>query len=338
MTRVVKILLLIIAGTVVVGIMGWVSLVLWFTLPVSDDIRTVVAATYAAVAAGALLFSLGRRKFTGFLTFLVVSLGAVLVWWSTIEPSNDRQWLRDVAKPATAEFDGDLVTLRNIRDFEYRSEFDYTPRWYDKTFDLRALDSLDLIAVYWMGDAIAHTFLSFGFGDERVAISIETRKEEGEDYSTLAGFFRRYELYYVVADEKDLIGLRTTYRDPNEDVYLYKLNIPKEKIQELFLQYATTLNRLSKQPEFYNTATTNCTTNLVTNVRAIAGQVPFSWKMLLSGYFAELVYERGALDQDLPFDDLRQLSHINKRSQAANGAADYSQRIRRGLPGYLNGQ
>ncbi len=337
MTRVLKILLLIVAGTVVVGSMGWVSLLLWFTLPASDDIRTVVAAAYAAVTAGALLFSLGRRRFTGILTFLVVSFAAALVWWSNIEPSNDRQWLRDVAKPATAEIDGDLVTLRNIRDFDYRSEFDYTPRWYDKTFDLRALDSLDLIAVYWMGDAIAHTFLSFGFADERVAISIETRKEEGEDYSTLAGFFRRYELYYVVADEKDLIGLRTTYRDPNEDVYLYKVNVPKEKIQELFLHYAGTLNRLSKQPEFYNTATTNCTTNLVTNVRAIAGQVPFSWKMLLSGYFAELVYERGALDQDLPFDDLRQLSYINKRSQAANGAADYSQRIRRGLPGYLNG-
>ncbi|MDA1099998.1 MAG: DUF4105 domain-containing protein [Proteobacteria bacterium] len=331
-----KFLWLAVAGAVVVGLVGWVGLLLWFTLPAGETIRTILAVGYGAVAAGGLLFSLGRRRFTPFLLLLVGGFVAALMWWSTIEPRNDRDWPLDVARLTSAEIDGDLVQLRNIRDFVYRTETDYTPRWYDKTVDLRKLDSLDLIAVHWMGDAIARTFLSFGFEGEQVAISIETRKQENEAYSALAGFFRRYELYYVVADEKDLIGLRTTYRDPNEDVYLYKVRIPKEKIRQLFLQYAVTVDGLSKQPAFYNTATTYWTTNIVTNVQAIAGEVPFSWKILFSGYFAELMYERGALDQSLPFAQLRQKSYINKRSQAATSAADYSRQIRQGLPGYAN--
>jgi hypothetical protein len=155
----------------------------------------------------------------------------------------------------------------------------------------------------------------------------------GEAYSALAGFFRRYELTYVVADESDLIGLRTTYRDPPEDVYIYRVNAPREKIRALFLQYMAQINALSERPEFYNTATTNCTTNIVMHVQAIQPRVPLSWKMLLSGYFPELVYERGSLDQSLPFDDLRRRSLVNDRARAADGAADFSRRIREGLPG-----
>jgi hypothetical protein len=262
-----------------------------------------------------------------------VAFVVLLAWWSTIEASNDRAWQPDVAMLSSAEIEGDVITLRNVRSFSYRSESDSTPNWYDKTVDLRQLDTLDLIAVYWMGDAIAHTILSFGFAGEQIAISIETRKEQGEVYSTLGGLFRRYELYYVVADESDLIGLRTNYRDPPEDVYLYRVRAPQENIRRLFLQYLAQINELNVRPEFYNTATTNCTTNIVTHVEAIRPQVPLSWKMLLSGYFPELVYERGSLDQSLPFEVLRQQSYINERAQAANGANDFSRRIREGLPG-----
>ncbi len=145
--------------------------------------------------------------------------------------------------------------------------------------------------------------------------------------------FRRYELYYVVGDERDLIGLRTTYRNPPEDVYLYRMKVPKEVIRQLFLQYLSQINRLREQPEFYNTATTNCTTNIVTHARAFLDQVPLSWKMLLSGYFPELMYERGRLDRRLAFSELRRQSLINERARAAAGAADFSRRIRKGLSG-----
>ncbi len=325
-------------GTGLIGLLAtgaaiWGGLALWFALPGADGVRATLALGFVVLGAGSLLTALLRRRLIVPLLPFAVAFVALLAWWSTIEASNDRAWQGDVAMLPLAEINADVITLRNIRNFNYSSETDYTPRWYDKTVDMRQLDTLDLIAVYWMGDAIAHTILSFGFAGERIAISIETRKEQGEAYSALAGFFRRYELFYLVADESDLIGLRASYRDPPEDVYLYRVNIPRENIVKLFLQYVAKINELHERPEFYNTATTNCTTNIVMHVRAFQERVPLSWKMLLSGYFPDLVYERGKLDQSLPFDALRRQSHINERARAADGVGDFSRRIREGLPG-----
>ena len=323
----------VLVGLLIAGMTVWGTLALWFALPFTDAARAVVALGYVIAAGYAIWRILHRRRpVVSILPYVLATLG-LFAWWSTIAPSNERQWQPDVKILAAAEIDGDFVTIRSIHRFRYRSETDFTPRWYDKTVNLRDLDSLDLIAVYWMGDAIAHTILSFGFGGERVAISIEIRKEMDERYSALAGFFRRYELYYVVGDESDLIGLRTTYREPPEDVYLYRVKIPAENVRALFLQYMEKINELRSEPEFYNTATTNCTTNIITHVEAFKENVPWSWKILLSGYFPELVYERGSLDQSLPFDTLRRYSLINELAVAADGSADFSRRIREGLPG-----
>ncbi len=234
-------------GPLVVGAAVWGALALWFAFPAVDVLRATLALGFVALGAGGLLAAVLRRRLVVPLLPFAVAFVVLLAWWSTIEASNDRAWQRDVAMLPSTEIEGDVITLRNVRSFTYRSETDYTPRWYDKTVDMRQLDTLDLIAVYWMGDAIAHTILSFGFAGELIAISIETRKEQGETYSALAGFFRRYELFYVVADESDLIGLRTSYRDPPEDVYLYRVNIPRENIRRLFLQYVAKINELHDQ-------------------------------------------------------------------------------------------
>ncbi len=198
---------------------------------------------------------------------LGVFLGALLafaVGWSRIEPSNDRQWRAEEGVLPYATIEGDRVTVHNIRNFAYRSETDFTPAYYDETFDLNRLDSVDLVAVYWMGPEIAHIFLSFGFaGEDFLAISIEARKEQGEGYSTTEGFFRHYELFYVVADERDVIGVRAIHRnDPPEDVYLYRVHGPEENARRLFLDYLREINSLREQPEFYNSLTTNCTSNI----------------------------------------------------------------------------
>jgi hypothetical protein len=264
---------------------------------------------------------------TGYLLVLV----ALGVWWSGIEPSNDRQWQADVAALPHATVEGDRVTVHNIRNFEYRSETDYTPGWYDKRFDLRTLQGVDLIAVYWMGPAIAHIFLSFDFGEgDRLALSIETRKEQGEGYSTLNGFFRQYELYYVVADERDVIRLRTNYRhDPPEDVYVYPLQGDLENGRRLFLEYMQRINALHERPEFYNTLTSNCTTSIWMNTRVNPGHLPLDWRILASGYLPEFLYEQGRLvSQGLPFAELRQRVHVNERARAADAAVDFSRRIR----------
>src|SRR4029077_5810773 len=140
-----------------------------------------------------------------------------------------------------------------VRNFGYRSGSDFTPRWEERTYDLRKLDSVDIIAVYWAGKAVAHIMVSFGFQDQDyLAVSIETRKEKGASYSTLAVFFRRSELYYVVADERDVIRLRTTYRQPQEDVYIYRVRVRQSTIRRVFLDYIETIKHIHERPHFFN--------------------------------------------------------------------------------------
>ena len=309
---------------------GWAALASFFGPWESMPIAAMIGAVGLAAALSAA--SARLRRWT--LPLFVLVFAGFLVRWSGVRPSNQRDWQPDVARLPFATFAGDLVTIHNVRNFDYRSETDYTPRYYDKTFDLRELDSVDLIAVYWMGDAIAHVMLSFGFADrDFVAVSIETRKEVGESYSTVKGFFRTYELTYIVGDERDLIGLRTTYRkDPPEDVYLYRTNAPRENVRRLFLDYFREINALVEQPEFYNSLTTNCTTNVLSHARVNPGDHRYSWKILLSGYAPLYTYERGGLDTSLPFEELRRRSRVNDAARAAGGADDFSVRIRAGLP------
>jgi hypothetical protein len=216
-----------------------------------------------------------RRTLLGF----VLVWGALGLWWSTIAPSHSRDWQPDVAVLPYATMDGDRVTLHNIRHIEYRTETDFTPRYYDKTFDLQHLEAVDMISSYWAGEAIAHLLVSFGFGgQDYVAVSIETRKERTEAYSSIKGFFKQYELFYVVADERDLIRLRTTYRQPSEEVYLYRTRVSPAQVRRLFMDYVREINHLVEQPEFYNSLTTNCTTNILFHAGRLVEQ-PSHWKV-----------------------------------------------------------
>jgi len=293
-------------------------------------VRDALAAAFALVSLLTLVALALRRWRWRALAAYVVLFAALLTWWRGIEPSNDRDWQTDVALLPYAEVDGDVVTVHNIRNLDYRSETDYTPVYYDKRFDLRKLEGVDLVASYWMGPAIAHTFVSFAFaGGDHLAISIETRKEKSESYSTLKGFFRQYELYYVVADERDVIRTRTNYRhDPPEDVYVYRVQGPLENGRRLFLSYVSRMNALKTSPEFYNTLTTNCTTNIWSNTLVNAGHLPFSWKILASGYVPEYLYEAGRLDSSVPFPELQKRALVNARAQAADKAENFSALIR----------
>jgi hypothetical protein len=282
------------------------------------------------VAAAGLFILIKVRPAGRALLFFACLFLAVVIWYRHIPASNDRDWLPDMALLPWAEVDDNRVTVHNIRNFDYRSETDYTPAYYDRTFDLDRLEAVDVVAVYWMGPAIAHTFLSFCFaGDGCLAVSIEARKEKGEGYSTLKGFFRQYELAYVVADERDVIRLRTNYRrDPPEDVYIYRVRGHLDNARRLFLAYMDRINALREAPEFYNSLTTNCTTNLWLNTRVNPGHLPFSWKILLSGYVPEYLYESGRLDSSVPFAELERRAHVNARALAADKAPDFSRRIR----------
>jgi hypothetical protein len=319
-----------VAGIIVTATTGWAAGAIYYSPIPGDALRAALAGIF--VLAAALAFVVTRRRGRTLVGYLIVFAALVALWFQ-IPASNDRDWQTDVSVTPYATVNGDLVTVHGVRNFDYRTETDFTPRWEDRTYDLKNLDSADIIAVYWAGKPIAHIMVSFGFrGEDYLAVSIETRKEKGEVYSTLAGFFRQYELVYIVGDERDLIGVRTTYRQPQEDVYVYRTRAPLRNIRRIFFDYIQTMNELRERPRFYNTLTTNCTTSILTHTRMNPESPPMSWKVLLSGYVPDYLYELGRVDTTKPFAELEKLSRVNARAHAAGKDAGFSQRIREGLP------
>ena len=325
-----KIILRCLIGILVTGMTVWCVGALYYSTLLPQEWRPIAAAAFAAMTVLAFWFLPRRgRTLAGFL----IVFAALVVLFLSIPASNNRDWQPEVAVTPYATVSGDRVTIHGVRNFDYRTETDFTPHWEDRTYDLSKLDSADIIAVYWAGKAIAHVMVSFGFqGKEYLAVSIETRKEKGEDYSTLAGFFRQYELYYVVADERDVIRVRTTYRQPQEDVYIYRTRAPVKNIRRIFLDYLQTMNDMHKRAQFYNTLTTNCTTSILTHTRMNLETPPMSWKVLLSGYVPEYLYDLGRIDTSMPFPELEKISHVNAKAHAADKDPAFSQRIREGLP------
>lgn len=321
--------LIALGGLVCLIATAWAAGALYFDLPIAW-LRAPLSLIYSLAMLAALLLVKGRWRAMG-----LVALGfvAVLAWWLTIKPTGDRAWQPDVARRAWAEIQGDEVTLHDVRNCDYRTETDYTPRWETRVVHLSKLTGVDLAITYWGSPWIAHPIASFQFSDSPpLAFSIETRKARGQSYSVIAGLYRQYELIYIAADERDVIRLRTNYRK-GEDVFLYRTAITPEHARALFLAYLDRLNRLHERSEFYNQITDNCTTNIrLANIEAQHGKVPpWNWRMLLNGKSAELLYERGVIDRGLPFATLKERSLINKKAQAADASADFSQMIRVGL-------
>lgn len=333
MNRIARALIIFLISVTIAVMTAWAALAIYYSNLPGIEVRKMVAFVFALFGAAMLgWYLLSGERHRPLVVFSVVFL-SIYTWWSMITPRQDRDWAPEYARPAHATINGDLVTIHDIRNFDYRTETDFTPRYYTKSFDLKQLDSIDMIASYWAGDAIAHIIVSFGFaGKDFLAVSIETRRERHESYSSIAGFFKQYELFYVVADERDLIRVRTNYRrDPPEEVYLYRIRAPTDNARRFFLDYIRQINSLADKPEFYNTFTTNCTTSVLTHSRVTPGSHPLSWKILLSGYVPQYLYERQRVDTSLSFDELKRRSFINAAAQAADRAPDFSQRIRVGL-------
>jgi hypothetical protein len=323
-----RVLLAVPGAVVALGALAWAGLALWVDGPASRPLAGVLVASLVAAALGLLVFV---RPFRRGVASVIALWLVVLGWWLSIPARADRDWQPDVARLPTVEIVGDRVHLRNVRDFDYRSETDFTERWEDRTYDLSRLRGFDLFVSYWGPTLIAHTIASWEFDDGRhLAISIETRKERGEAYSALLGFFRQYELYYVVADERDVIGLRTNQR--GEQVFLYRIRSTPELARRLLRSYLEEIDRLERTPEWYNALTHNCTTTIRTHVQQARVHNAFDWRILANGRGDELLYERGDIDTTLPFAEMRARSDVTARARAADGDPAFSARIREGLP------
>lgn len=308
----------------------WGAFALWYQLPFGNVLRAIGIVIWSGVLVGALVLLWRHQEKTSLLIW-GISFVVLLVWWASIKPSNDRIWADDVARQLSADVNGDIVTVHNVRNFDWHSETDYTVNWETRQYDLTQLKTIDVALSYWMGPAIAHTLVSFGFADGRyLTFSVEIRKEKGESFSGVGGFFKQFEASVIAADEHDILRVRTNFR--GEDVYLYRVAMPDAAKRSLFLSYMDEAHTLITTPRFYNTLTANCTTIVFDMVKHIIPGLPFDYRLLASGYLPSYLYDADALAQDYSLANLEGLGHINERAIAANDAADFSEKIRAGMP------
>ncbi|HET6406556.1 MAG TPA: DUF4105 domain-containing protein [Chthoniobacteraceae bacterium] len=322
--RVVRFLAWFLVWLVAIGCAAWALGALAFDFP-DRSLRRFVSIGFALVIVASLIFLPGRGRKLGAVALCFV---AVLAWWLTLKPSNDRQWQPDVAKTGWAKIQGDTVMVHNVRDCNYQSETLYAPQWSTRLVRLSEITGIDMAFNYWGSPWMAHPVVSFTFERQPpLSFSIETRKEVGESYSAIGGIYRQYELVYIAATERDVLGVRTIFRK-GEDVFLYRLTITPEQARARFLEYVNTMNELNDRPRWYNAVTTNCTTSIRSQHPA-ARRGAWDWRMLVNGKGDEMMYERRWIQTfGLPFVELKQRSRINDVAKAAGQVPDFSVRIR----------
>jgi hypothetical protein len=276
----------------------------------------------------------------------VASRSPATAWWALVlaawaalsagcrlvgeKPSNFRDWSPDMAVLPYAEVDGSRVHIRNIRNCQYYDADTYVLDSYDKTYDLNRLQTVDFITVPFRDmPSLAHTMLSFGFeGDEYLAVSVEIRREKGEQYQFLAGILDQYELMYVLGDERDLVNLRANYR--KDDVYVYRTKATPQQARRLFLDVMQRVDKLAEQPEFYNTLTNNCTTNIRGHINSLApGKVPYGLSVLLPGLSDRFAYDLGLLDTKASYEETHRQARINDVARQYRDSPEFSAAIRR---------
>jgi Domain of unknown function (DUF4105) len=325
-----RIAALISATLLIVLAAAWGAAALWFQAPGGPAGKATFIALWLGFTITVLLALYRGHAGAALLGFAAAFVG-MLLWWHTLKPSNQKAWADEVARAATGEVAGEQVTLHGVRNFEWRTLKDYTVRWETRSYDLNKLESLDMITSYWAGPAIAHVMFSFGFADgQQLVFSVEIRRERGEKFNELGGFFKEFDLSVIAADERDIVRVRTNVR--GEDDYLYRIRLPRADMRALLLAYVAQMNELARQPRFYNTITVNCTTLVYHMMQRIVGGLPFSYRLLLTGYLPQYVYAVGGLDTRYSLAQLRQLGRITERAKQADASALFSQDIRRGIP------
>jgi len=292
---------------------------------------------YTRLLTGVKAFMLYNNTYMNFikkaLKLLARTIGIIMLVWIVFvaftPAKTDRDWNADQIVQPEISINGDEVIIKNIRNIKYRTTNDYDLGYYNSSFNLNDLESVwFMVEPFSTNPGAAHTLVSFGFkGDKYLAISVEIRKEKGESFSAVKGMLRRYELMYVIADERDVIKLRSNYR--HDQVFLYPIKTDKEKIRALFLDMLARADKLQKEPEFYNTLTSTCTTNIVSHInKLVPNRVPFDYRILLPGLSDTYAFELGLIDTDLSFEEAREKFKINSRAEKYADSPEFSKMIR----------
>lgn len=312
-----------------VALIGWTALAVYFQF--SPPFSYVVDAVLAATALG-LLWLFWRRRWAGGWIAMAAVLAAVALWWSGIAPREDRDWRPEVAYNVTSTEEGGLVTLDHVRNFDWTTETDAVERWEKRTVNPDEIISVDVILSVWDSPDIAHTLISFGFKDgQHIVFSSEIRKEKGEDFSSIGGFFKEFELVLIAADERDIVRLRTDVR--GEQVSLYPLDISAPLRRELFLSFLALGNELAARPQWYNTITANCTTVPYHLVRRLSDRAAPDVRVLLSGRLPSYLHELGVLRPDMKLDEIMARAHIAPLGPATQDGLAFSRQVRAGWAG-----
>ena len=287
-----------------------------FTLVVLAVVWTVTALSFQSpqpwrwiwvfvtLGSGITILAVGRSRPALGWGLVVAALLAVGFWWSSIRPSSDRDWAPDVARGVTAEIGGTRVVVHNVRDFDWRTRTEFTPHWETRTYDLDDLISVDLINSVWANPAVAHTLIRFSFSQgEPLVFSAEIRREGDEVFSEIGGFFKQFELVLIAADERDIVRLRSDVR--GETVSQFRLRMTPYQARALFLNYLNAGNALDREPRFYQTVTTNCITVIYKLAKLVQPGIPADWRILVSGYLPDYLYDHHLIRTDLPLAEVR---------------------------------
>ncbi len=321
----------IIAAIVVIApVSAWSALALWFRLPAPEALRAAAAVLFALLGLATIVALLRRRSRIALVVFALAFV-SLLAWWSTIKPPLEGDWAPDVARQTTGSIAGDILTLSDVRDFDWRTDHDFTEKWSKRSYDLSKLKTLDLFLAYWAGPEMAHVIMSFGFEDgEHIAWSVEVRRERTSEFSPIADAFKSHTLIYLATTERDSVRLRSNVR--GEDVRLYRLNTPPGQARLLLLEYVSQSTALAEQPKWYNSITANCATVVFKLVRAAGSTLPLDWRLVVNGFLPGYLYDHGAVVRTMPLSELMERARIGEQARAADGSPDFSRLIRVGVP------
>ncbi|HZZ22812.1 MAG TPA: DUF4105 domain-containing protein [Roseiarcus sp.] len=309
---------------------AWSALALWFRLPGPKGFRAAAAIVFAILGLATIVALFLHRSRVALVVF-AIAFGGLLAWWSTIQPPLNGDWAPDVARQTTGSIEGDILTLSDVRDFDWRTDSDFTEKWSKRSYDLSKLKTLDLFLAYWAGPEMAHVIMSFGFENgEYLTWSVEVRREKTGEFSPVADAFKNHTLVYLATTERDTVRLRTNVR--GEDVRLYRLNTPPDQARALLREYVVESTELAAQPKFYNSITANCATVVFKLVRAAGSTLPFDWRLVVNGFLPGYLYDQNAVVTTMPLSELMERARVSPQAKAADQSPDFSRLIRVGVP------